>query len=330
MANPLVRFVVCHAHRLPLGAALALGRGMGWLAPHISARHRRRVAGDIRRALDGAVTPADAERMAVAAYMHLGENMWEFIRMPACSRERMATYLRLEGREILDAACAGGQGVIAITAHLGNWELGCMALAAHGYPYSAIARSQLDAEATAFINCTREHSGGHVIDMTDVRAALRVLRRGEVLGIVADVNANSPGAFVNFFGHPAATFTGAAHFAITTGAPIVPMFDERLPDHSHVVRIGDPINVSRTGDMAHDLLVTTIRCQHVIQEEIRKRPEQWFWLIQRWKTRPEDVPNPERIPMEHRDLTPEQSALIRAEAQTPWRELFAVAGQELR
>ena len=143
--------------------------------------------------------------------------------------------------------------------------------------------------------------------MHEIRACIRVLQRNECLGVLGDLNARMPGAFVQFLGRPASTYTGAAFLAYATGAEILPLFDERLPDHTHRVRISPPLALADTGDKQRNLLLTTMRCQQVIQEEIRRRPQDWFWQIQRWKTRPEDIPHAERIPMEHRDLTPEEA-----------------------
>ena len=128
-----------------------------------------------------------------------------------------------------------------------------------------------------------------------------------------------PGAFVQFFGRPAATFTGAAYLARATGAPVLPIFDERQPDRTHRVRIGPTIPLAHTGDERRDDFHNTMITQYVLQEEVRRHPKDWFWLLQRWKTRPDEVHNPERLPMEHRDLTPEEAQAVRAEV-VAWHE----------
>lgn len=286
-------------HLLPRGAALALGRSLGRLTPHLSRRHYNRVRDDI----GGAFGAANAEQIARLSYIRLGENLIEFLRTPSMSAEQIHRLARLEGTEYLEEALAKGKGAILLTGHLGNWELCGTLMGLSRYPTTAIAREQEDSALTDLLFRTREAHGLTVVPMTDVRSCIRVLKRNECLGVVGDVNANIPGAFINFLGKPAATYTGAAYLALTTGASILPIFDERLPDASHVCRIGPPISVSNTGNRGQDLLITTIRSQRVIEQEIRRRPQDWFWLQQRWKTRPEDIPHPERVPMEHRDLS---------------------------
>jgi len=285
-------------HLLPRNAALGLGRALGQCAPRLSQRHYLRVLTDIEQAFP----EANAEAIARQAYMRLGESLIEFLKLPSMTAEEISQWARLEGTEYLDDALAKGKGVILLTGHMGNWELCGAMMGLSQYKTTAIAREQEDTALTSLLFRTREAHGLTVVPMTDVRSCIRVLKRNECLGVVGDVNANIPGAFVQFLGRPAATYTGAAYLALTTGATILPMFDERLPDKTHICRIGPPIPVSQTGDRNYDLLITTIRGQRIIENEIRRRPHDWFWQVQRWKTRPEDIPHPDRIPMEHRDL----------------------------
>ena len=294
-------------HRIPLRAALAIGRALGWLAPRISHRHYRRIYQDIELAFGNQMSAQEIERTAYQAYLRLGESIAEFLRMPYLSAAEIRRWVTLEGTEHLDAALAKGKGAILLTGHIGNWEMLATVMGPQSYDITAIARPQADTTVTDLFNRIREAHGLKVIGMDEVRECIRILKHNNCLGIVGDVNANIPGAFVQFFGHPAATYTGAAYLAQLTGAEILPLFDERLPDNRHRVRICPPIPLVHTGDRQHDLLINTMRTQFVLQQEIRRRPTDWFWLLQRWKTRPDNIPNPERIPMEHRDLTPAEA-----------------------
>lgn len=295
-------------HRLPIRAALALGRGLGWLVPRISRRHYRRICDCATQFYGQDADPRTVSRLAYAAYRNLGQSLIEFLRLPHMTTDAIRQWARLEGGEHVAEGLARGRGVVLVTAHLGNWELLSAVMGLSGFPTTDIANPQDDEALTALLNRIRVLHGLRLVSMQDIRACLRVLKNNECLAVFSDGNARVPGAFVNFFGRPAATYTGAAYFAHATGAPLLPLFIERLPDDTHVARIGPPIPQSRTGDKQRDLLITTMRLQRVIQDEIRRRPHEWYWLLNRWRTRPEDVPNPERIPMEHRDLTPAEAA----------------------
>jgi len=300
-------FIARVMHRAPLGAALAIGRGLGWLAPRLSPLHFRRVRRDIELAFSGQMSPREISHTARLFYQRLGENLVEFLRLPYLTTEEIFRESILEGAEHLDRALEKGKGAILFTGHIGNWEMLAAAVGLTSYRITAIIRPQADDALTALFNRIREAHGLKVVPMTDIRACIRVLKQNECLAILGDVNANNPGAFVQFLGRPAATYTGAAYLAMTTGAEILPVFDERLPDHRHHIRVGPAIPLIRTCDNRRDLLVNIMRAQYFLQQEVLRRPRDWFWLLNRWKTRPESVPVPERIPMEHRDLTPEEA-----------------------
>jgi KDO2-lipid IV(A) lauroyltransferase len=295
-------------HCLPLAQAHALGRLLGRLAPRISPRHFRRIVNDITLAFGDAKPSSASAQLARQVYVQLGMSLIEFLRLPFMSADEIRDWAHLEGTAHLEAALARGNGVILLTAHIGNWEVCGTVMGLSPYPTTAIAREQRDTAITNLFTRIREAHGLKVVPMTDVRNCIRVLKRNECLGVLGDLNARVPGVFVQFFGHPAATYAGAAYLARTTGAAIVPIFDERLPDGSHVCRLGAEVPPHHSDDRDRDLLIMTMRCQRVIEREIRRRPQDWFWQVARWKTRPEDVPNPERIPMEHRDLTPAEAA----------------------
>lgn len=290
------------APRLSPRAAWRLGRVLGWLAPRLTPHRVRRVRDEMTLALGDRCTPADIHTLAERFYRELGVSLVEFLRLPAMSPAAIAASVRYEGIEHLDAALARGKGVILFTAHLGNWEIGSALLGIIDYPVTAIAHPQHVPLLDALFSRLREAHGLRVVLDTDLRGCIEVLKRNECLAIVGDVNARTPGAFVNFFGRPAATHTGAAYLARLTGAVVLPLFDTRQSNGTHLLRIDPPIEMVVTGDRRQDLLVNTIRLQRVIEAEVRRRPHEWFWLLQRWKTRPEDVPNPERVPMEHRDM----------------------------
>ncbi len=298
-------------HRVPLRAALGFGRWLGSQAPRLSARHFRRVCTDIALAFPE-FTPAQVDDVARRFYRRIAESVAEFLRLPYQTSEEIHRFVALEGMEHLDDALAWGKGVVLISGHIGNWELMGTMMGLSPYPTTVIAREQADNAMTQFINRIREKHGLRVLSMADPRGGLRVLRRNECLGMISDLNANVPACFINFLGRPASTFTGAAFMARTMGAAILPVFIDRLPDNTHCMRYQPAILPADTGDKERDLFYTTMRIHYVIGEEVRRRPHDWFWLLNRWKTRPEDVEHPEKIFMEHRDLTPAQVAEILA------------------
>src|SRR5262249_50006566 len=135
------------------------------------------------------------------------------------------------------------------------------------------------------INWIRGGCGYRVISRGHAtRPALECLRRNEALGILLDQNTSSGGIYVDFFGHPAATAPGPAILARRTGAPLIPLFDRRREDGTHVVEFHPPVEWRATGDRDQDVLEITARLTQAIERQIRAEPAQWFWIHNRWKT----------------------------------------------
>jgi len=272
---------------MPEGAGHWIGAGIGAALSSVSPRHWRIVRANLRLALGREKSEEELAAIARGCYRHLGKCMMEFIRLPAMSADDIRRVTHFGGREHLDSALECGRGVMLLTAHLGNWEMVGARIAAEGYRLNVIARPQRDDRLTDYIRRTREVAGMRVLDReVAVRRSLLALRRNELVGILLDQNAGDDGVFVDFFGQPASTAPGAAAFALRTGAAVLPTFGSRNADNSHAIEIGEPVPLMKTGDREQDILANTARYTKIIEEQIRRHPDQWFWLHKRWKSRP--------------------------------------------
>lgn len=276
-----------YARRLPEDQVARVGDRIGLAIRRLSARHRRLVLANLQIALGREKTPAELEEIALTAYRYAGRSLVEFMRMADLTKEQLLARCALEGTEHFHAALAKGKGVVLLTGHYGNWELVGARLAAEGLPMNVIARSQADPKVTDLLMDMRTESGMRVIDRDRGAAgAIKALRRNEIVAILLDQNASSFGIFVDFFGKLAATATGPAAIARRTGAAVVPVFAVRRPDNSHVGVIMPELELEWTEDKDADIKRNTQIMVKLIEEQIRLRPEQWFWMHQRWKTRP--------------------------------------------
>jgi KDO2-lipid IV(A) lauroyltransferase len=141
----------------------------------------------------------------------------------------------------------------------------------------------------ALVNSYRTLSGNKPIEKNQsARAVLRVLGDGGTVGILADQNTlREEGVFVDFFGIPACTTTGIARMALHTGAAVVPgyiLWDPTIKKYR--LRFDPEVELVRTGNAEADVHANTARFARVIEEVVRKNPEQWVWVHKRWKTRP--------------------------------------------
>jgi KDO2-lipid IV(A) lauroyltransferase len=135
--------------------------------------------------------------------------------------------------------------------------------------------------------------GNKVVPKDDfVRGLLAAMKAGETVGILMDTNMTPPqGVFVDFFGVPACTASGLARIALRTDAMVVPGFtiwDEALGKYR--LRFDPAVELARTGNLEADIVANTQKFTKVIEDYVRKYPEQWLWVHRRWKTRPEGQP----------------------------------------
>ena len=132
--------------------------------------------------------------------------------------------------------------------------------------------------------------GNTMVDKDDfVRGLLAAMRKGEGVGILMDTNMTPPqGIFVDFFGIPACTASGPARIALRTDAAVVPAFTIWDPVlGKYRLRFDPAVELVRSDDNEADIVANTQKFTGIIEEYVRKYPEQWLWIHRRWKTRPE-------------------------------------------
>ena len=253
-------------------------------------RQRKIAEESINIAFGDEKSPKERKEIVKKCFENFGRGMTEMLYYMA-RPEAAKGQIIIEGKEHLDAAVAKGKGVIAVTAHFGNFALMMLALAQQGYKASSIIRPARDEELSEYLHKKRTDVGlGTVFAIPRrecVSNSLKVLRDGGLLFIPIDQNFGSGGGvYVEFFGQKAATATGPAVFAMRTGAVIVPMFILRQEGDQHKIVIEPPIAVEEQRDEEQAITVTMTKITNLIEQYIRRYPHEWAWMHRRWKSRP--------------------------------------------
>jgi len=239
---------------------------------------------------------SEAQRKTVERGMlrNLGWMAAEFAWFPKHSKENIEDVVVLDGHENFLEGQRRGKGVLYLTGHIGAWELSSFAHALYGFPLHYMARRIDNAKIDAQVNSYRCLSGNRPIFKNEsARVMLKVLKEGGTVGILADQNTMPQEAvFVDFFGKKASTTTGIARVALHTDAAVVPgyaVWDETI--RKYRLRFEPPVELIRTGDAERDVLENTQKFTNVIEEIVRRYPEQWVWVHGRWNTRPKGEPS---------------------------------------
>ena len=224
---------------------------------------------------------------------NLGWMAAEFARFPKYSRANIEQIVVLDGHENFMKGQRRGKGVLYLTGHIGAWELSSFAHALYGYPLRYMARPIENHRIDALVNKYRCLSGNQPIFKNEsARVTLKVLKEAGTIGVLADQNTMPQEAvFVDFFGKAASTTTGIARLALHTDAAVVPgyaVWDKDLGKYR--LRFEPPVELVRTDDAERDILENTQKFTSVLEDIIRKYPEQWVWVHGRWNTRPSGEP----------------------------------------
>lgn len=273
--------------RLPERAALGVGALVGWISGSVFRIRRSVVLENLTRAFPEE-SASWRRRVATETYRHFGREGATLFRMRRLGPAQILERCEVGGLDLLSRAIEEGRGVVALTGHLGNWEMAGAATAASGFPLDVVAKRQANLLFDTYVRETRERLGMRVIYQTEApRSVLRALRERRVVALVADQNVLTGGLFVEFFGEEASTARGPAVLAARGGAEVAMMISRRLPGPAarYSMRFV-PVSYKRTSDPDENAR-RLLRAYHAILEDgIRAAPEQYFWFHKRWKTRP--------------------------------------------
>ncbi|MCX7816205.1 MAG: lysophospholipid acyltransferase family protein [Syntrophales bacterium] len=254
---------------------------------HLSPKHRLITIHNLRRAFPEKPTK-EIIRIAKGTYRHLGIVMADFFSIPAITKENLHNWVDFEGLEHVDKALEQGHGVLSLVAHFGNWELMTAAFPLTKVPLEIVYRPLDNSFLEDLFRTVRTlHGNNLIVNRGSGKIITRLLMKNRVIGILSDQNVSvQEGVFVDFFGRPACTSVGLAVLAMRTGSPVLPAFMPRMSDGRYRFILLEPVEIDNTGDYERDIFTNTQRFAKIIENMIRKYPEQWFWLHQRWKTRP--------------------------------------------
>ncbi len=268
--------------RLPWSAAQRTGRRIGVLAWSLSRRDRRRALDHIALAYPELSEP-DRQRLGRDCFRHHGTTLGECLHLLHRDCEFVRSVVEVRGWEEVEKARVADRPVLILTGHCGNWELLAAAINCRGLGMAVVARPLEEPEQQRMLAGLRERFGTPTIARGSEGAArqlLIALRRG-ALGMLIDQDTKVDGVWVPFFGRPAFTPVGAAKIALRQkDTAVIPAFIERLEDGRHLATFQPPL------DLPDDPQEATALMTAKIEEQVRKRPEQWVWMHRRWRRQP--------------------------------------------
>ncbi len=277
---------------LPRTICLTLGGFVGRLLYHVDKKHRQIALLNLKTALGDQISSSELKRTAKSCFKHFGCAFVDILKIRYLSRDKINRLLIVEGEEHLQESLLQRNGALLFSAHFGNWEIAAAFLSRMG-KLNVIARPLDNISLEKELRTIRTRLGAKVIYKHQAaRPLMRALKANEMVAILIDQNViRSQAVFVDFFGKPAATTPSLASFFLKTQAPLIPVFCYPASRRRYHLNIHKPLEIKLTGNEGTDVLKITQLCTKIVQNQIGKNPNYWFWFHNRWKTRPEGDEN---------------------------------------
>jgi KDO2-lipid IV(A) lauroyltransferase len=287
----LVWVLVKSVGLLPRPLARAKGISFAWIVYLLHGKLRRVGMRNLALAFPEK-TPRERRKILRGEFTSLGRQIAEVCLFPRYTPENVSKIVVYEGFENFERALARKKGVLFLTAHLGAWELSAFAHSLYGYPLNIVMRPLDNPYIDRLTRAYRTMHGNKAVDKDFARGLIAAMRKGETVGVLMDTNMiASQGVFVDFFGIKACTASGIARVALKTDAAVVPGFtiwDPALKKYR--LRFDPAVKLIRTADREADVIANTALFTRIIEDYVRRYPDQWLWVHRRWKTRPKGEP----------------------------------------
>ena len=272
---------------LPHRWALAIGRGIGKLAHGLGDSRRTIVRRNIELCFPE-VTAEERDALAKKHFEALGMSLIEMGLGRWASDGHHRKIGKLVGIEHLNKAIEDGKGVILLSAHFTTLEISGRLLALESPPFDAVYRKNRSAFITEIQRTGREVSADDTIEKRDIKKMVRKLRNGRPVWYAPDQSYHLKGSIViDFFGVPTMHTTATSTLARLGKAVTLPFFPRRLDNGTYEYTIYPPLENFPSDDEVAD----TQQYINVLEEHIRKCPEQYFWIHRKFKNLPPEYPD---------------------------------------
>jgi len=287
----IMRWVIFFMTALPYDIATSLISNFIRFGYGLAGKYRNITAENIRLANPPVVTTPDAaNQLALKTFEYFGLSFLHMLYMDRFIHLKEKKHISFENTEVIDRALKDNRGVILISGHLGNWEIGINELAKKGYPINLVAFQYVNPYLNNMMNQFRLRCKVNIIPTKGaIKHCESALNRGEAVIMLVDQTGREDGVEAQFFGRTAPAMWGPANLHLKTGAPIIPygVHFNGGPEAgfmiNYTISVKEPIRFQPTGNKDADIKQLAQLYLSEIEKIIRQAPEQWIWFHRRWK-----------------------------------------------
>ncbi len=267
----------------------------GDLVMRFAHKSRRAAISNMRQVL-GPVPPAVLKKTVRGVFHNAMRSYYDLCRAPNLSDKQIDAMVDFDDagwKRVLEIH-GQGRGIILVSGHFGAFDEITQVVGRRGLPITILIAQIKPAWLSDFITSLRmdrglrmvlvkEEEEGSGVNLSALKESIRILRRGEVLGVVADRNMEQRGVSIPFFGKEAVVAAGVAKMALRTKSVLVTSFCTRLPHNRYSVTFDEPIEPVGSASNEADIRNLLIQIFSLFERHIRRHPDQWILLQPVWK-----------------------------------------------
>lgn len=267
----------------PLKVSYCIASFLADLCCLISYRDRRYVVRNLATISGRQHDKRALRNMARELYRNFAKYLVDFFRSARIDEEYVKKMVKVEGEKNIDSVLAGGKGVILMSAHIGNWELGGSVISILGYPISAVVLSHKNKKVNEFFRKRRLAGGLTPIEMgASLKACYKSLMSGKVLALLGDRDFNKSGLMLDFFGRKTLFPKGPSVFSYRLNVPIIPTLMVRQPDDTFKIVFEEPMYADSSKKEEDAVFELGAKCAGRIESYIQRYPTQWYVFKDMW------------------------------------------------
>jgi len=283
----LVKLFLGLAKIAPVSFVYMFFKMLAWLLYYLDSKRRKLTIANLNSAFPQ-MSKKEIKQLSKQVYAELSKTVAEILLMfvdrfdiDNAIVNREETIEKLE-----NLAKHSSKGIIAMTAHFSNWELLAHFLAKHRFPMLVIGREGNNKliEENITTPFRRKYGNDSAFKSKAMLSMVKRLKKGGNVGILIDQKVGKQNSvMVDFFGQKAGTTTSVAFLKQNLDPLVVPFFIARIDDGKYQIIIEEPIESEEALRSESALETMTEEYNQVMESVIRRYPEQWFWMHNRWR-----------------------------------------------
>ena len=254
---------------------------------HRTQKYQNIISKNLKLAFSPPLTKEKEKKIGIHVFYNLLQVIVQIIRRERETKEEILSHITFENEHYLTTAIQNNEPIIFVTGHYSNWELLPLAISAHYHlPLVGVGRKLDSKIMDKILIKNRERFGVEMLYRKGaMKGLMKALKQGKSVGLLLDqhLGKKQGGIEVSFFKHKVLHSPAASILARTFQAKMIPAYISTTDYIHYTVTFHPPILPLKTEDKTLDIQTMTQAQAQSMEDVIRKRPHEWFWVHKRWK-----------------------------------------------